>query len=69
MSVYWNHSSLQIQQKNNEQQQLEKSNRNEKHNKHDEEKEHLHDETYSEDEQHPYKLNRNHFNKLPDEII
>ena len=52
--------------KNDEQRKLEISNCNEKRNKHDEEEEHLRDETYSEQEQD---LDRNHFNKLPDEII
>ena len=36
---------------------------------HAEKKEHLHDETYGEHGQDPYELDRNHFNKVPDEFL
>ena len=54
---------------NDEQRQLQKSNRNEKHNKHEEEEEHIHEETFSEHELDQCELNRNYFNKLPDKIV
>ena len=54
---------------NDEQRQLQKSNLNEKHSKHKEEDGHLHDETYIECRQNLCVLDKNHFNKLPDEIV
>ena len=54
---------------NNEQRQLQKSNLNEKHSKHKEEDGHLHNETYIEYRQNLCVLDKNHFNKLPDEIV
>ena len=58
-----------MQQNNEEQRQLQKNNDNEKQNKSEEEVEHLHGEAYSEHEQDPYELDRNHFKKPPVYIV
>ena len=52
---------------NNEQRQLQKSNKDENYNK--DKKEEEQDKTYSERKQDQYKLDRNHINNLPDEIV